>query len=74
LRPVLNRAQDRANLNARAVATALGVDPASLIVLPEGGPSTVGHINRGMPVVQDSRSKLGRELERLAHSLILAGR
>jgi pilus assembly protein CpaE len=74
LRPVLNRAQDHANLNAGAVATALGIPRNSLIVLPEGGPSTVGHINRGMPIVEDRRSKLGRELERLAHSLIPAGR
>jgi pilus assembly protein CpaE len=69
-RGVLNRAQDRANLNSRSVATALGVEQASLIVLPEGGPSTVGHINRGMPVVKDRRSRLGRELERLASSLV----
>ena len=70
LQPVLNRSQEHAHLEPRAVAAALGVDQANLIVLPDGGPSTVGHINRGLPVVDNQRSALGRALEGLAHWLV----
>ncbi|MGI9146988.1 MAG: response regulator [Chloroflexota bacterium] len=70
LQPVLNRAQGDAHLDARAVATGLGVELASLIVLPDAGPSVVGQVNRGTPIVENRQSALGRALERMAGSLI----
>jgi pilus assembly protein CpaE len=67
---ILNRSHNHANLSAKDVAGALGVEQRSLLELPDVGAAAVGRVNRGTPVVlAEPGSALARGLEHLALSL-----